>query len=241
MPKVYFYNLGKVDYEKAWRFQQKLFDLSVDQKLVWRNDSENEPRPDNYLLFVEHPHVYTLGKSGSQENLLLNDAQLKEKEATFYKINRGGDITYHGPGQLVGYPILDLDQFNPDINVYLRNIEEAVINVLAGYGIKGERYDKFTGVWVDPGTPAERKICALGVKTARWISMHGFALNVNTDLSYFGNIIPCGIRGKDVTSIQKELGKPVDMAEVQQKLLHRLSEIFDMSIENMPEEKQLLH
>ncbi len=230
MPKVYFKDLGTVDYQEAWDYQAVLFDKSVAKKLENREDESAIP-PDNYFLYVEHPHVYTLGKSGSLDNLLLDEKGLEQKEATFYKINRGGDITYHGPGQLVGYPILDLDQFSPDIHVYLRNIEEAVIRVCADYGIKGERYDKFTGVWVDPGTPQERKICAIGVKTSRWISMHGFALNVNTDLDYFGNIIPCGIVNKDVTSIQRELGKEIDMQEVKDKLLLHFTNIMGMEFE----------
>ncbi len=239
MPKVYFSDLGLVDYDRAWTYQQKLFDDSVGQKLLWRDDPEKYAKPANYLLFVEHPHVYTLGKSGSFDNLLLSEKELKQKGASFYKINRGGDITYHGPGQLVGYPILDLDQFDPDINIYLRNIEEAVIRLCAEYGIKAERYEKFTGVWIDPGTHSERKICAIGVKTARWISMHGFAFNVNTDLSYFGNIIPCGIRGKDVTSLERELGRKVPMEEVKKKMLNQLASIFNMDLAPMPDELKL--
>jgi len=235
MPKVFFKDLGSVDYQEAWDFQQKIFDASVAKKLE-NKDNEKATPPDNYFFYVEHPHVYTLGKSGSFDNLLLDEKGMKEKKATFYKVNRGGDITYHGPGQLVGYPILDLDQFQPDINYYLRGIEEAVIRVCADYGIKGEIYDKFTGVWVDPGTPQERKICAIGVKTSRWISMHGFALNVNTNLEYFGNIIPCGIRNKDVTSIQRELGKDINMDEVKGKLLGHFTDIFGMEFENNQQE-----
>jgi lipoyl(octanoyl) transferase len=234
MPKVFFKDLGKLDYQKAWDFQQEVFDGSVAKKLAIR-ENENATPPENYFFYVEHPHVYTLGKSGSLDNLLLDENGLKEKEATFYKINRGGDITYHGPGQLVGYPVIDLDQFSPDINVYLRNIEDAVIRVCAEFGIKGERYDKFTGVWIDPGTPQERKICAIGVKTSRWISMHGFALNVNTNLEYFGNIVPCGIIGKDVTSIQRELGKEVDMDEVKERLKAHFTDIMGMEFENLGE------
>ena len=232
MPKVFFKDLGKLDYQEAWDYQQGVFDDSVAKKLAVRED-ENATPPNNFFFYVEHPHVYTLGKSGSLDNLLLDEKGLKEKEATFYKINRGGDITYHGPGQLVGYPVIDLDQFSPDINVYLRNIEDAVIRVCAEFGIKGERYDKFTGVWVDPGTPQERKICAIGVKTSRWISMHGFALNVNTNLEYFGNIVPCGIIGKDVTSIQRELGKEVDMNDVKEKLKAHFTDIMGMEFEKL--------
>ena len=232
MPKVFFKDLGRVDYQEAWDFQQGVFDTSVAKKLD-NKDDENATPPENYFFYVEHPHVYTLGKSGSFDNLLLDEKGLEEKEATFYKINRGGDITYHGPGQLVGYPILDLDQFTPDINVYLRGIEDAVIRVCNDFGIKGERYYKFTGVWIDPETPKERKICAIGVKTSRWISMHGFALNVNTNLEYFGNIVPCGIIGKDVTSIKRELGKEVDMGEVKEKLLGHFMDIFGMKFEKL--------
>ena len=232
MPNVLFKDIGKVDYQEAWDLQTQLFDKSVAKKLEIRENENPTDLPDNYFLYVEHPHVYTLGKSGSLDNLLLDEQGLAKKDATFYKINRGGDITYHGPGQLVGYPILDLDQFSPDINIYLRNIEDAVIRVCADFGIKGERYDKFTGVWVAPGTPQERKICAIGVKTSRWISMHGFALNVNTNLEYFGNIVPCGIRNKDVTSIQRELGEEVNVEEVKSKLLGHFSDIMGMEFSN---------
>lgn len=227
MPKVLFKDLGKMGYQEAWDYQTVLFDKSVAQKLENRDDANAEP-PANYFLYVEHPHVYTLGKSGSLENLLLDEQGLADKGATFHKINRGGDITYHGPGQVVGYPILDLDQFSPDIHLYLRNIEEAVIRLCADYGIKGERFEKYTGVWVEPGTPQERKICAIGVKTSRWVSMHGFALNVNTNMEYFGNIVPCGIVNKDVTSIQRELGRKIDMNEVKEKLKGHFSDIMKM-------------
>lgn len=227
MPKVFFKDLGKLDYQEAWDYQESLFSKSVNLKLESKKSGFSQS-PDNYFLYVEHPHVYTLGKSGSLDNLLLDSQGLEDKEATFYKINRGGDITYHGPGQLVGYPILDLDQFKPDIHLYLRNIEEAVIRLCADYGIKGERFDKYTGVWIDPGTPQERKICAIGVKTSRWVSMHGFALNVNTNLEYFGNIVPCGIVDKDVTSIQRELGREIDMEDVKSKLQGYFAEIFEM-------------
>lgn len=229
MPKVFFKDLGKLDYQEAWDFQEKIFSENVTIKLESKKNGQ-PISPKNYFFYVEHPHVYTLGKSGSLDNLLLDEQGLEDKEATFYKINRGGDITYHGPGQLVGYPILDLDQFKPDIHLYLRNIEEAVIQLCAEYGIKGERFDKYTGVWIDPGTPQERKICAIGVKTSRWITMHGFALNVNTNLEYFGNIVPCGIVDKDVTSLQRELGRKVNMEEVKNKLQVHFERIFDMEI-----------
>ena len=232
MPKVLFKDLGEIGYQEAWDYQEVLFDKSVNQKLNNRNTPNANP-PENYFLYVEHPHVYTLGKSGSLDNLLLDEQGLEAKGATFHKINRGGDITYHGPGQVVGYPILDLDQFSPDIHLYLRNIEESVIRLCADYGIMGERFEKYTGVWIEPGTPQERKICAIGVKTSRWVSMHGFALNVNTNLEYFGNIVPCGITDKDVTSMQRELGHEVDMNEVKKKLKGHFSDIMGMEFEAM--------
>jgi len=228
--------LGLKDYQEAWDYQEDLFKSVVDLKLANRDlpPAEQHETP-NRLLFVEHPHVYTLGKSGSEANLLLNDNELKEKEATYYKINRGGDITYHGPGQLVCYPIIDLDNFFTDIHKYLRLLEEAVILTLAEYGIKGGRVEKFTGVWIefDKGNHKgmgwnPRKICAIGVKTSRWVTMHGLALNVNTDLSYFDNIIPCGIDDKAVTSIAHELGKKVDMQGVQTKLKDHLIKLMGM-------------
>src|SRR5699024_2622536 len=192
--------------------------------------SEKEETP-NYLLFVEHPHVYTLGKSGDLKNLLLSEEQLKAKKATFYKINRGGDITYHGPGQVVGYPILDLDNFFTDIHKYMRCLEEVVIRTLAEYGVKGERSIGETGVWLDVGTPFARKICAMGVRASRWVTKHGFALNVNTDLGYFDHIIPCGIRDKSVASLNVELAKDhVDEQEVRQKLRAHFVEVFEAEI-----------
>lgn len=232
MPKVLFKDLGEIGYQEAWDYQTVLFDKSVQQKLENRDNPEATP-PENYFLYVEHPHVYTLGKSGSLDNLLLDEQGLADKGATFHKINRGGDITYHGPGQVVGYPILDLDQFSPDIHLYLRNIEEAVVRLCADYGINGQRFEKYTGVWIEPGTPQERKICAIGVKTSRWVSMHGFALNVNTQMEYFGNIVPCGITDKDVTSIQRELGREIDMNEVKEKLKGHFSDIMGMEFEPM--------
>ena len=232
MPKVLFKDLGEIGYQEAWDYQTVLFDKSVQQKLENRDNPEATP-PENYFLYVEHPHVYTLGKSGSLDNLLLDEQGLADKGATFHKINRGGDITYHGPGQVVGYPILDLDQFSPDIHLYLRNIEEAVVRLCADYGINGQRFEKYTGVWIEPGTPQERKICAIGVKTSRWVSMHGFALNVNTQMEYFGNIVPCGITDKDVTSIQRELGRKIDMNEVKERLKGHFTDIMGMEFEDM--------
>lgn len=234
--KVEVQNLGLKDYQEAWDYQEGIFKSVVDMKLANRNLPENEQlTTPNRLLFVEHPHVYTLGKSGSEDNLLLNKEGLKKKEATYYKINRGGDITYHGPGQIVCYPIIDLDNFFTDIHKYLRLLEEAVILTLADYGIKAGRVEKFTGVWIDFDKENHsgpfwnpRKICAIGVKTSRWVTMHGLALNVNTDLSYFGNIIPCGIDDKAVTSISHELGKEMDVIEVQTKLKDHLVELFGM-------------
>jgi len=220
-------DLGSKDYKSTWEYQEELFKDIVDLKIKNRREELDLPTP-NYLLFVEHPHVYTLGKSGDLENLLLNEKQLEAKGATFYKINRGGDITYHGPGQIVGYPILDLENFFTDIHKYLRFLEESIILTLAEYGLKCGRSEGETGVWLDVGTPFARKICALGVRASRWVTMHGFALNVNVDLGYFDNIIPCGIRGKGVTSLNVELGvERVDEEEVKSKILEHLTELFE--------------
>jgi len=219
-------DLGHKDYKTTWEYQEALFKGIVDTKIKNRREDAQLPT-DNYFLFVEHPHVYTLGKSGDMDNLLLNEAQLTEKGATFYKINRGGDITYHGPGQIVGYPILDLENFFTDIHKYLRFLEEIIILTLAEYGIKSERSPGETGVWLDVGTPFARKICAMGVRASRWVTMHGFALNVNADLGYFDNIIPCGIRGKAVTSLNVELGvDTVNEDEVKEKLLNHFVALF---------------
>jgi lipoyl(octanoyl) transferase len=219
-------DLGLKDYKQTWDYQEQLFKAIVDIKIQNRRDDTQLKTP-NYFLFVEHPHVYTLGKSGDASNMLLNERQLAEKGATFYKINRGGDITYHGPGQIVGYPILDLDNFFTDIHKYLRYLEEMIILTLAEYGLKAERSEGETGVWLDVGTPFARKICAMGVRASRWVTMHGFALNVNADLGYFDNIIPCGIRGKAVTSLNVELGvDKVDEAEVKEKLLKYFTALF---------------
>ena len=225
--KIQLFDLGNKDYKDTWDYQEELFKQIVDLKIQKRNSPEIIT--PNYFLYVEHPHVYTLGKSGDFSNLLLSEKQLSEKGATFYKINRGGDITYHGPGQIVGYPILDLENFFTDIHKYLRFLEEAIILTLAEYGLKTERSPGETGVWFDVGTPFARKICALGVRASRWVTMHGFALNVNADLGYFDNIIPCGIRGKAVTSMHVELGKTVDEQEVKNKILKHFSDLFESS------------
>ncbi len=223
-------DLGKKDYKETWEYQEKLFQSILDLKVKNRREETEEETP-NYLLFVEHPHVYTLGKSGDIDNLLLNEEQLKDKEATFYKINRGGDITYHGPGQIVGYPILDLENFFTDIYKYLRLLEETMILVLKDYGIESSRSEGETGVWLDVGTPFARKICAMGVRGSRWVTMHGFALNVNSDLGYFDNIIPCGIKGKGVTSLNVELGIDyVDEDEVREKIIKYFAVLFDASV-----------
>lgn len=230
--KTKYINLGLIDYQKGWDYQESLFLDTVNLKIRNRSLKVNQQvETPNYLIFCSHPHVYTLGKSGDENHLLLNESGLEAKKASFYKINRGGDITYHGPGQIVGYPILDLDNFFTDIHKYLRYLEEAVILTLSDYNINGGRIDGLTGVWIDYDNPAKaRKICALGVKTSRWVTMHGFAFNVNTDLSYFGNIIPCGIDDKAVTSLENELGKKPEMAEVEKKLLHHLAQLFEMEL-----------
>ena len=227
--KVSFKDLGLIDYKQCWDFQEELFAEILAVKSSNRKQNKTISTK-NYLIFCEHPHVYTLGKSGDEKNLLVNEDYLKSRGATFHKINRGGDITYHGPGQIVGYPILDLDNFFTDIHKYLRFLEEAVIMTLKEYGLTSERSPGETGVWFDVGTSKARKICALGVKSSRWVTMHGFAFNVNSDLSYFGNIIPCGITDKSVTSLQKELGMEVDMNEVRKKLKVHLIELFEMEI-----------
>lgn len=224
-------DLGLKDYKETWDYQEQLFKSIVDTKIKNRRE-EASLETKNYFLFVEHPHVYTLGKSGDLSNLLLNEDQLKSKGATFYKINRGGDITYHGPGQIVGYPILDLDNFFTDIHKYLRLLEEMIILTLAEYGLKAERSKGETGVWLDVGTPFARKICAMGVRASRWVTMHGFALNINADLGYFDNIIPCGIRGKAVTSLNVELGKKkVPENEVKEKLLNHFEVLFEADLQ----------
>lgn len=225
--KILLQDLGTRSYKEVWDYQESLFKEIVDTKISNRRESTNIDTK-NHFLFVEHPHVYTLGKSGDLSNLLLSEAQLEEKGATFYKINRGGDITYHGPGQIVGYPILDLENFFTDIHKYLRFLEEVIILTLADYGLEGTRSPGETGVWLGVNTPFARKICAMGVRASRWVTMHGFALNVNADLGFFDNIIPCGIRGKGVTSLHVELGVDnVDEAQVKEKILKHFTVLFE--------------
>tara|TARA_B100000902_G_scaffold343628_1_gene348420 strand:+ start:15 stop:710 length:696 start_codon:yes stop_codon:yes gene_type:complete len=226
--KVTFLDLGLIDYKKCWDYQEKLFAETLAVKSNNRKNNKNNPTT-NYLLFCEHPHVYTLGKSGNKDNLLINEKLLKKKGADFYKINRGGDITYHGPGQIVGYPILDLDNFFTDIHKYLRFLEQAVILTLKEYGLNAERSSGETGVWLDVGTKKARKICAFGVKSSRWVTMHGFAFNINSDLSYFDNIIPCGIADKKVTSLKNELGEKINMEDIKYKLKNHLFQLFNMT------------
>ncbi len=237
MQKVIFQDWGNIDYAKAWEQQQALMDKAValkraNRKLEGTNQALQIPK--HHLIFCSHPHVYTLGRSGSFDNLLLDEKGLEEKEATFYKINRGGDITYHGPGQVVGYPVFDMDCFFNDVHKYVRNLEEIIIRTLAEYGIESKREDGFTGVWLpsEKGQP-KRKICAIGVHLSRWVTMHGFAFNVNSDLSYFKNIVPCGINepDKDVTSLQNELGREIDIIEIKEKLKSHFAQVFDFEYE----------
>lgn len=226
---VIFQDLARKDYKETWEYQEQLFKNILDTKI--KNRRENAGlETDNYLLLVEHNHVYTLGKSGDEQHLLANADLLKKIGATYYKINRGGDITYHGPGQITGYPILDLENFFTDIHKYLRFLEEIFIKILADYQLKGERSPGETGVWLDVGTPFARKICALGVRASRWVTMHGFAFNVNTDLGYFDHIIPCGIQDKAVTSLAAELKREVDLDEVKQKIKYYFSELFEAQL-----------
>ncbi|CAL2077522.1 Octanoyltransferase [Tenacibaculum sp. 190524A05c] len=225
---VHLIELFQKDYKSTWDYQADLLQGIIDVKIKNRREELAIPT-DNYFLFVEHPHVYTLGKSGDMSNLLLSEKQLENKGIAFYKINRGGDITYHGQGQIVGYPILDLENFFTDIHKYLRFLEEVIIKVIAEYGLKGERSEGETGVWLDVGTPFARKICAMGIRTSRWVTMHGFALNVNTDLGYFDHIIPCGIKGKAVTSMEAELGRKLDVEEVKTKILKYFKELFEVN------------
>jgi len=229
MQNVFFQDIGLVDYKKVWDFQEELFNKTLSIKSKNKKE-ETSTKTKNHLIFCEHPHVYTLGKSGKHENLLVNEEYLKSRGASFYKTNRGGDITYHGPGQIVGYPIFDLDNFFHDIHKYLRLLEESVILTLTEYGIKGMRSDGETGVWLDVGKQNARKICALGVKASRWVSMHGFAFNINTDLSYFENIIPCGIVGKNVTSLEHEIGRKVDIEKVKLQLKKNLEITFEINL-----------
>jgi lipoyl(octanoyl) transferase len=234
---VVFQDLELIDYKKAWDDQESLFQGIIQQKIDIRNGCNSEETA-NYLLFCEHPHVYTLGKSGSESNLLLNEAKLAENDAHFYKINRGGDITYHGPGQLVAYPILDLDNFFTDIHKYLRLLEESVIQTLQYYGVESGRVEGMTGVWIAGDTIDARKICAMGVKSSRWVTMHGIGFNINTDLSYFNHIVPCGIEDKSVTSLQRELGRAVDLHELKTVLLEKLAEQFGFNYVNTPAKKE---
>ena len=225
--EIFINDLGRKDYKETWDYQEELFQRTIAIKIRNRREDAGLETP-NHFLFVEHPHVFTLGKSGDMSNLLVDEKQLAEKDAKFYKINRGGDITYHGPGQIVGYPILDLDNFFTDIHKYLRLLEETVILTLAEYGLKAERSTGETGVWLDVGTPLARKICAMGVRASRWVTMHGFALNVNTDLGYFDMMVPCGIKDKAVTSLNVELGRrTVDIDEVKAKLILHFASLFE--------------
>jgi lipoyl(octanoyl) transferase len=226
MQKVLFRDLGKMEYRQAWDYQEELLRENV------RIKSEAGTNTLNYLLFVEHPPVYTLGKSGHKENILIDEQQMKEKGMEFFHTNRGGDVTFHGPGQIVGYPVLDLEKFYTDIGRYLRSLEETIILLLEEYGIPAGRSAGETGVWIEAGIRGrERKICAIGIRCSRWITMHGFALNINTDLSYFGNIVPCGIPGKQVTSLEKELGHPVPLQEIKDKLKRQFAKVFGVEME----------
>lgn len=228
-PKVSCHYLGIVDYKEAWDFQENLFQEGVQRKIALRNGTISE-KPENHLIFCEHPHVYTLGKSGDRDHLLINEDELEEKNAQFYHINRGGDITYHGPGQLVIYPIFDLEQFFTDIHKYMRYLEEAVIRTLAKFGLNGDRSEGLTGVWLDPNSINARKICAMGVKSSRWMTMHGIGFNICTDLNYFNHIVPCGIQNKDVTSLEKEINRKVTIEEVMPIILHEIQALFDFEI-----------
>lgn len=227
---VKFEDLGLIDYKQCWDYQEKIFAKIIDIKVANRNlPQEQHQIPLHHLIFCEHHHVYTLGKSGSREHVLISDDEMQKVGATFYKINRGGDITYHGPGQIVGYPILDLDYFFTDIHKYLRFLEEAIILTLAKYGVEAERFPGYTGVWIDATNPEKaRKICAMGVRCSRWVTMHGFAFNVNTNLNYFNHIVPCGIKDKDVTSLERELGRKVEMEEVKAILKEEIRKLFKM-------------
>lgn len=231
MKEVIFKDLGLIDYKEAWSYQEKLFQQVINQKLSSYSTGNRKPETGNHLLFCEHPPVITLGKSGKGSHLLMNEAGLKQRGIDFYRINRGGDITFHGPGQLVGYPILNLDMFFTDIHKYLRMLEEIIIRTLDEYGLKGERLPQATGVWLDAACPSHaRKIGALGIRCSRWVTMHGFALNVNTDLSFFGYIVPCGISDKQVTSLEKELGTKADMEDVKQKLKRHFEHLFGVQL-----------
>ncbi len=233
--KVFYQDLKLIDYREAWEYQEGLFNSIINQKLINRDSRRiNEHSPtENYLLFCEHPHVYTLGKNGQENNLLAGIAELASKKADFVKIDRGGDITYHGPGQIVGYPILDLDNFNPNIRQYVEFLEEASIKTIKEYGLNGERLAGASGVWLDINVPGKtRKICAIGIRTSRWVTMHGFAFNVNTDLNYYNYINPCGFTDKKATSLEAEIGRKVNIEEVKNKLKNHFAELFGMNIIN---------
>ena len=237
--KVLFRDLGTMDYQAAWDYQEELLAKNVEIKsLKWRNEVdehnvaiETDAQTTHHLLLVEHPPVYTLGKSGKIEHVLISDEERKKNDLGFYKINRGGDITFHGPGQIVAYPILDLEKFYTDIGKYMRSLEEVIIKTLSDYGLKGDRSAGETGVWLDPGIKGrERKICAIGIRCSRWITMHGLAFNVNTNLDYFNNIIPCGIVNKQVTSLKRELNKEMDIEEVKEKVKRNFEKVFDIQL-----------
>jgi len=242
-PLIRYQHLGTIEYGAAWALQEQYLQRNLQAKSAWYAAAELS-RPESvdtrhYLFFCRHPHVYTLGKSGHMEHLLLSDARLRELGVSFYHTNRGGDITYHGPGQVVGYPVFDLERFFTDLGRYMRALEEVVIRALAPFGIAGDRLPGATGVWIAPGTPAARKICAMGVKCSRWVTMHGFALNVNTDLKYFDYIVPCGISDKSVTSMQQELGRAVDEQEVELLLRQAFADVFGAEVreENFMQDK----
>lgn len=227
-PKVTYLDWGLIDFKTAWERQEQLLQEIIEQKK--NNTASNQITTPHYFILCEHPHVYTLGKSGNEKNLLANTAMLDKQGATFYKINRGGDITYHGPGQLVGYPILNLDDFFHDIHKYMRYLEDVIINSLGDFGIDAERYKGLTGVWLDAEKPGARKICAMGVRLSRWVTMHGFALNVNTNLNYFDNIVPCGITDKQVTSMHHEINGMVPMDEVKQVIRKNFEAVFGATL-----------
>ena len=232
MQNVLFQDLGLIDYKECWDYQERLFSETVQLKISNRKAGlEDQKNTVNHLIFCEHPHVYTMGKTGSEDHLLLNQKEFDEQGLDYYKINRGGDVTYHGPGQIVGYPILDLDNFFTDIGKYLRFIEETIIRTLAHYELSAGRIKGATGVWLDADKTTARKICAIGVRTSRWVTMHGFAFNVDTELNYFKNIIPCGIDDKAVTSLSVELGRKVDLKEVKELLKKNFSDLFEVTLE----------
>lgn len=239
---VFFEDLGKIEYGAAWDLQERYMKEGLDIKSARFNEPETaatQPPIPHYLFLCEHPHVYTLGKSGAVENLLINDQRMKDLDVSFYKTNRGGDITYHGPGQMVAYPVLDLEQIFTDLGKYMRSLEEAVILTLADYGIVSGRLEGSTGVWLDAGMPGKaRKICAMGVRSSRWITIHGLALNVNTDMQFFNYIVPCGIVDKGVTSMQLELGRPVDPDEVKRIFLQKFATVFNLDLVPVMDKKK---